>query len=283
MRLMIGAGIDRRGPETGVARFDCAVSWRSALPTLPLQTAKGPPIYVLRILYCSALAGIYGASLTFVSGRAPRPHASPEMVGVLGTAGFLGQVLGTALGDVLTQGETIERWQTDLMFVVARLAGRGVDAVHPASLRVTCRPLVHHERLSLRMFLRKYNPGTVLLVAGAAGLGLCLPQTFLPTYTAELNIPRMGTVLWHLRTGPRSSRASPPVAGRERFGTRADDSAGGRRPRGQPVDVPVWSTTSGNCSCRASVTACFTRFYFRRSSRSARGVRPSITAAWPRR
>jgi MFS family permease len=40
--------------------------------------------------------------------------------------------------------------------------------------------------------LRRYNPGAVLVVGVACGIGLGLPQTFLRPYAAELGIARIG-------------------------------------------------------------------------------------------
>jgi MFS family permease len=188
-RLTIGAGIDRRGPRL-IWIGSTVLFIVTCFAHLAITSCDSPPIYLLRILYCSALAGIFGASLTFVSARAPAARIA-EMVGVLGTAGFLGQMLGTALGDLLVGGETIQPWQTDLMFVVAALLGvASMPLIFLATRHLP--PPMHRARLSLPTFLRQYNPGTVLLIAAAAGMGLCLPQTFLPTYTAGLGIPRMG-------------------------------------------------------------------------------------------
>ena len=39
---------------------------------------------------------------------------------------------------------------------------------------------------------RRHHPGVVLAVGVAMGVGLGLPGTFLRTYAAELNIPRIG-------------------------------------------------------------------------------------------
>lgn len=45
---------------------------------------------------------------------------------------------------------------------------------------------------SLFTLLRRHNPGVVLAIGVAMGVGLGLPGTFLRTYAAELGIPRIG-------------------------------------------------------------------------------------------
>ena len=206
------------------------------LAHLAITSCDNPPIYVLRILYCSALAGIFGASLTFVSGRAPAARIA-EMVGVVGTAGFLGQMLGTALGDLLIRGETIEPWQTDLMFVVAALLGvASMPLAYFATRHLP--PPVRRERLSLGDYLRRYNPGTVLLIAAAAGIGLCLPHDIPADVHRRVGHPAHGPVLRHLRAGgDHHARHHPALARAVRAG--ADDPAGHLRAGCQPVDVPA--------------------------------------------
>lgn len=115
----------------------------------------------------------------------------------------MGTVFGTLLGDLLVPSIPATRPQVVLMFVAAGLLGmlampfawiatrreklKGEDddngSLHPSS------PTPHPSLLSL---LRRYNPGLVLLVGVALGMGMVLPRTFLRTYAAELGISRIG-------------------------------------------------------------------------------------------
>ena len=188
MRLAMGAGIDSYGPRR-VWLGSVVLFIVMCLAHLTIASPTGLPIYLLRIGYCCALAGIYGASMTFVSSRAPMERIA-EIVGMLGTAGFLGYMVGTQLGDALRNTGPLGRWQIDQMFLVAAMLGlcsmpvswlamRGYS--HPA-------PAVHQPMFQL---LRQYHPGILLLVVVAMGSALNLPFTFLPTYAAELGIPRI--------------------------------------------------------------------------------------------
>jgi MFS family permease len=89
---------------------------------LAVASHTGVSIYLLRIAYCCALAGIGGASMTFVSMRTANGRLA-EMVGMLGTGGFLGTVFGTLLGDFLFGSITISAAQVTEMFVAAGLLG----------------------------------------------------------------------------------------------------------------------------------------------------------------
>ena len=190
MRVFLGTGIDRYGPRriwlcslvvfavvcfahTGISRYD------------------GPAIYLLRIVFCLAIAGVFGSSMTFISGRVP-PVRVAELVGMLGTSGFLGMVLGTQLGDLLCGTHDLERWQVDRMFLAAGLLGTCAAVFAALATRGLAPPRPRRRRPPMRWLLRRYQPGTVLLVGIATGAALGLPATFLRTYAAELGIARIG-------------------------------------------------------------------------------------------
>jgi MFS family permease len=189
MRVVLGTWIDRYGPRR-VWLGSLALFAASCFGHLLVTDYAGPGIYVLRIAYCSALAGVFGAAMTFISGRAPVVRAA-EMIGMLGTSGFLGMILGTQLGDLLLGTPTIQRWQVDRMFTIAGTLAVVAVVFAWGATRNEPRP-VRRRRPPLAWLLRRYHPGTVLLVSVANGVALALPSTFLRPYAAELEIPRIG-------------------------------------------------------------------------------------------
>ena len=189
MRLVLGAGIDRYGPRR-VWLASLGLLAASCFAQLLVDRYDGPAIYLLRILFCSAAAGVFGSTVTFISSTAPVRRMA-EMIGMLGTAGFFGIVLGTQLGDLLCGTEVIQRAQVDRMFLAAGMLALAAMAFvwtatwgHPA-------PTIRH-RPPLFWIIRRYHPGTVLLVGVAMGVGISLPSTFLRTYAAELGIAKIG-------------------------------------------------------------------------------------------
>lgn len=189
MRLFLGTGIDRYGPRiiwvTSLAVFAVACLAHPAL-----SSHRGPAIFLARIAYCSAVAGIFGASVTFISGQA-RVERMAEMIGMLGTSGFIGIVAGTQIGDALCGSQSVQRWQVDRMFfVAAALATIAILFVVVATRGETRR--APRRRPPSVWLLRRYQPGAVLLVGVATGIGLGLPAAFLRTYAAELDIARIG-------------------------------------------------------------------------------------------
>ncbi len=189
MRLALGTYIDRYG--TKFIWLGCTVLFVAVcFAHLAVASYSGVAIYLLRILFCCAVAGIFGSSMTFISTRGPSERMG-ELVGMLGTAGFLGIVAGTLLGDYLLGSVKVDHAQVAWMFIAAGLLG--VLSFPFAWLAVwsESRPRAVAAQ-SLWSLLRRHRPGTVLVVGIAMGLGLGLPQTFLRTYAAQLQIPRIG-------------------------------------------------------------------------------------------
>src|SRR5262249_29428246 len=119
MRAAQGVGIDRYGPRR-MWILSTLLFIASCLGHLLVTRVDGRLIFALRIGYKCAVAGFYGASITFISARAPLPRMA-EMVGMLGTSGFLAMVLGTWLGDLLLGAGPMTLGRLQLMFVLAAL------------------------------------------------------------------------------------------------------------------------------------------------------------------
>jgi len=216
MRLALGTWIDRHGARMS---WLCSALLLAATCFAHLAVAShtGVAIYALRIAYCCALAGVNAASMTFVSSRGPGSRMA-ELVGMLGTAGFLGTVLGTLLGDVLIGSVQVERGQVVLMFVAAGLLSLCACPLAWLATRSETRP-THAPEASPWNVLRRHCSIPVMVLGVAMGFGLGLPGVFLRTYAAELGIPRIGlffliyaaaaivtrvlTRRWSERFGPR--------------------------------------------------------------------------------
>jgi len=189
VRLLLGAAIDRWG--AGLVWLGSLLLFSaSCFGHLAVTGYAGPAVYLWRVAYCSAVAGIMGAAMTFIAGRAPVARMA-EMIGMLGTSGFFGLVLGTQLGDLLLGTETIQRWQVDRMFLVAGTLGLCAVTFAWGATRHEPRPK-RRRRPPVLWLLRRYFPGTVLLVGVATGIGIGLPTAFLRPYAAQLDIPRIG-------------------------------------------------------------------------------------------
>lgn len=189
MRLALGSCIDRYG--TKVVWLGSTLLFSiSCFAHLMVTNYAGIAIYALRILYCCALAGVAGASITFVSKRGPTKRIA-EMVGMLGTSGFVGIIVGALLGDLLMNSVTVGREQIQQMFVVAAVVVLASLPFAWFATRSEVQPTRSPDS-SLYSLLLRHHPGPVLALSVVMGLGYGLPTVFLRTYAADLGIPRIG-------------------------------------------------------------------------------------------
>lgn len=193
MRWWLGTGIDRLGPRrvwlASQALFAAVVAAHVLVTTI-----DGPTVYALRILYCIAVAGVFGSSITFISHTIPVPRMA-EVLGTLGTSGFLGMAIGPALGDWLAgdlaAASLAERTAAmHGMFYLS--AGLGVFALAAAAWATRgSAPPEPRRRPPTFWLLRRYHPGALLSVGFAMGVLITLPSTFLRAYTRDLGIAEM--------------------------------------------------------------------------------------------
>lgn len=191
MRLFQGFGIDHFGPRKIWLWSNFGLVLSLVAHTF-VTDVRGPAIFALRILYATSMAGVYGSSITSVSRRLPLARMA-EVVGILGTSGFIGMAVGPMLGDVFCGHEPITRADLNTMFLVA--AGLGVFSFFCAALatRHETKPTRHHRKPPMAWLVRRYHPGIVMMLAIVMGIGLVIPTTFLPTFIEQHDIQNTGT------------------------------------------------------------------------------------------
>jgi len=188
MRLLQGTGIDLYGARR-IWLLSAVGMSLSCLGHLLIEHVDGPSIFAMRILYNTSLAGVFGASITYVSSRAPAARMA-EVIGMLGTSGFVGMVIGPKIGDWLFDGPTIERWQIDRMFLIA--TGLCVTSfLFAAAATHGYRHKSRRRQPPMFWLLRRYHPGALLAVGIAMGFGLGLPGVFLRPFAASLGIQKI--------------------------------------------------------------------------------------------
>lgn len=186
MRFAQGVGIDRFGPRrvwicSNIGYVSCC------LLHLAVTRVDTPWIYFLRIAYQSSLAGIFGASISYVSGRAPIARMA-EVIGTLGTSGFIGMMAGTALGRAIMGTGAATRQHIDLVFLAAAALGTVSFFCTLGATRGYVPRKLSRRGPPLWWLIRRYNPGMILLMSVATGIGLNLPTVFLATYMEELHL-----------------------------------------------------------------------------------------------
>jgi MFS family permease len=188
MRLSLGRRIDDYGPRW-VWLVCLTLLAATCFAHLTIGRYDGPAVYLLRIAYCTAMAGTFSASTTFVLSRVTGPRMA-EVIALLGTSGFVGMMLGTHLGDWLCGAEASPEGVVR-MFVAAGVCSL---AAIPFAWRATRRLQAPTPRKRERLMglVSRYQPGLVLLVGAVTGAAISLPPTFLRPFASELHIPRIG-------------------------------------------------------------------------------------------
>jgi len=193
-RFLVGRSIDRYGAKT-IWILTTVGTIVACLAHLWITDYRSPWIYLARIGYVLMLATVYGASLTLMSARAPRERLA-EVIGIFGSAGFVGVIFGALLADGLFAGAELTRGLMDEMFLIA--AGLSTLSlpliwVVPAGNRATAKPgptmgiqarARRDRKEPIFATLRRYAPGPLIAIGIVAGAALNIPQTFLPRYVA---------------------------------------------------------------------------------------------------
>ena len=198
MRLFVGTRIDRYGPRLvwlcALALLACVCFSHVLVTRYPGASIRNPAIAALCIglriaIWCS-IAGIYASSMTFIGSRVPVVRMA-ELLGMLGTSGFTGMMAGVWLSDLLLGAAPHSAAAVERMFMAAGVLALAAFASASWATAGYVHP-VPRRRPPLWGLIRRYHPGRVLVMGVAMGFGLGLPGTFLRTFAAELDIPRIG-------------------------------------------------------------------------------------------
>lgn len=193
MRLVLGVGMDVYGPRR-VWLLSAAGFIACALGHLLITAVDSWPVYLLRILMTTSLAGVFGASMVYVSRRAT-PERMAEVIGMLGTSGFLGMMIGPAIGDWLFPGGHPTHAQVQTMFAAAATAGFGALVFGALATRGQA-PAVPMERVPLFQLLRRHSSVTFVLIGLMMGIGLNFPLLFLADFARTQNLSGISTFFW---------------------------------------------------------------------------------------
>ncbi|MEW4451626.1 MFS transporter [Bremerella sp. JC817] len=190
MRFVQGAMIDRFGTRVvwlgSLGLLICALLGHFAVGRI-----DGPEIYGLRLCYMVGLAGAFGSSITAISLKAPKGRAT-ELIGVLGSSGFIGLGIGPLVGDIIFAGSGTIESKIQMMFVVALFASCVSIALTFLATRGD-RPQVSRNHPSLWKLIREYHPGWMLVMSFAMGVGVLFPQIFLRSYAKEVGITNLSS------------------------------------------------------------------------------------------
>lgn len=188
-RFLLGQGIDRYGVK--LLWMVSTVVMMSGVSLFPLCNELNWLVYAGRIAFAIGLAGMFTCSMVHIQNQVPA-HRRTEVIGMLGTSGFLGMVCGTQLGDAIFNHVAEGRSQFLALFGTA--AGMGLFYLtivfiltrHDRHTRPAHTPAAHQ-------LLLKYWPGPVMFVAIMLGVGFTVTTVFLTRFSTANGLGGIGT------------------------------------------------------------------------------------------
>lgn len=187
MRMFQGVAIDRFGAgliwSLSLSGVVLSLVWH-----LYVMRVDTPTVFLARMLYATSIAGSFGASITFVSLRAPAGRIA-ESIGVLGSSGFLGMAIGPAVADLVLRPGHVDLPHVHDLFELAAAVTGGALICSLAAGRGSAKPQFRtRSRPPTWWILRRYNPGAILWIGFAMGLGIGIPFVFVRPFADTLNV-----------------------------------------------------------------------------------------------
>ena len=147
-------------------------------------------IYAARIAYFVGLTGMFACSMTHIQNHVP-PERRTEIIGNLGSSGFVGMIVGTNIGDFVIRFVPDKRTQFLILFGGAAAIG----FVYLVIVILLTRDQQHERHAysppAFRLLFR-FWPGAVVLAAMVMGLGVTATQTFLTRFATTQKIEAIG-------------------------------------------------------------------------------------------
>jgi MFS family permease len=147
-------------------------------------------LYAARAAFFVGLTGMFACSMAHIQNHVPSDRRT-EIIGNLGSSGFVGMILGSNLGDLILLFVSHPRTQFLMLFGGAGLIGLFYLAVVIALTRGEAVQQKPASPMALRLMIRHW-PGTVVLAAMTMGLGVTATQTFLTRFATSHKIEGIG-------------------------------------------------------------------------------------------
>lgn len=188
VRFWFARAIDHYGPRQ--VWLLSAVAFIGGSMAFLIPDRLSPILYLARVAYQVGLAGMFSCSIVHIQNQVPA-HRRTEIIGSLGSSGFVGNILGTELSDLMFFMLPAGEPQFLGMFGGAALLAGAHAAIVFALTRddVHVSPEVTPGPLKL---LIRYWPGPVTVVAVALGAGLSVTTVFLTRFVTALELTGIG-------------------------------------------------------------------------------------------
>lgn len=176
-RLFLGQAIDHFGVRrVWLVNSILCLSGLSIFATL---SNVSPLLFFARIVFAIGIAGMFTSSMFHIQ-QCVAPERRTEFIGLLGSSGFIGMILGSQTADLL-------RWLADgqqattfrMIFLFAAFMIVIYIVCVTIATRKDLKPDRSQARPNLLVLMKRYWPGSVMLVAIAMGAAFSVPSIYL--------------------------------------------------------------------------------------------------------
>ncbi len=183
-RWLLGQGIDRYGTKL-LWRLG-SVLFIASMSLFVLVDRLDAWIYIARTGYAVGISMMFTCSMVHVQNRVPADRRT-EVIGNLGSSGFVGMICGAQLGDLILALADAGRMQYVVLFGTTVL----LSTIYLGLVIAITRRDVHdrpQETPAAHSLLLRYWPGPVVLVAMMMGTALTVTTVFLTRYVNHLGL-----------------------------------------------------------------------------------------------
>jgi MFS family permease len=114
------------------------------------------------------------------------------MIGTLGSSGFIGMAFGPVAADFLLSSEVITRNNVSQMFNYAALMALAAFFVAAGAVLSSKKATPRKRKSPPTWWLvRRYQPGRILMIGFAMGMGIGIPFSFVRTYAESIQVPQI--------------------------------------------------------------------------------------------
>jgi MFS family permease len=148
-------------------------------------------LYVARTVFVVGLTGMFACSMTHIQNQVPLERRT-EVIGNLGSSGFIGMILGANAGDWILRLIPAGRGQFLALFGLAAFIGIIYLAIVMEMTKGQRRPITHRPSPPAWKLLIRHWPGAVVVVGLVMGLGVTVNTVFLTRFATTRGIASLG-------------------------------------------------------------------------------------------
>lgn len=140
-------------------------------------------LYAARVAFAAGVAGMFTCSIVHIQNQVPT-HRRTEVIGNLGSSGFIGMIVGSQMGDIIYNAIPNGDLRFNTLFGGAAMLG----IVYLVLVRLLTRNDQHQrprETPGAHRLLFRYWPGMLVLIALVMGLGMTVTTVFLTRYATS--------------------------------------------------------------------------------------------------